>query len=246
MLKFSPANSKIKKLYKIESLKKFLAKRKIYSFDLSAGHSCPFAKLCFSRAIQSGNKLSILDGPDTEFRCYAASQEVIYPNVYRLRSDNFNALKKLTYKQMVNLISSSIPKNAGVIRIHSSGDFFNKKYWAAWMKVIRNRPDILFYAYTKALQYWVDTVIPTNLLLTASYGGKHDHLIKKYNLRYSKVIKYPEETTLEIDDDDSHAADPSKVNQNFALLVHGVQPKGTEYSKAVYLRLQGKNGKVVS
>jgi hypothetical protein len=38
---------------------------------------------------------------------------------------------------------------------------------------------------------------------------------------------------LEIDHDDSHAADPSKVNKDFALLIHGIQPKGSDASEAI-------------
>ena len=42
-----------------------------------------------------------------------------------------------------------------------------------------------------------------------------------------------EELGLEIDSDDSHAARPDLQNQSFALLIHGVQPAGSEAGKAV-------------
>ena len=38
---------------------------------------------------------------------------------------------------------------------------------------------------------------------------------------------------LEIDHDDSHAADPTRRRKSFALLIHGVQPKGSAASAAV-------------
>ena len=44
---------------------------------------------------------------------------------------------------------------------------------------------------------------------------------------------------LEIDHDDSHAADPTKCNQDFALLIHGTQPAGTEAATALR-ELKGK------
>ena len=44
---------------------------------------------------------------------------------------------------------------------------------------------------------------------------------------------------LEIDHDDSHAARPDLRHQSFALLIHGVQPKGSEAAKAV-VKLKGK------
>ena len=54
--------------------------------------------------------------------------------------------------------------------------------------------------------------IPNNLVLTASRGGSQDELIEKHNLREAVVV-YSEEAAaekgLEIDSDDSHAADPA-------------------------------------
>ena len=95
-----------------------------------------------------------MDGPDTEFRCYSASQEAIYTNVYKKRKANFDALKGLETDEMVTLLCDNLPKNAGVIRIHAAGDFFNQKYFNAWMQVAELNPSVLFYAYTKALPYW--------------------------------------------------------------------------------------------
>jgi hypothetical protein len=35
------------------------------------------------------------------------------------------------------------------VRIHDSGDFFSDEYTQAWLRVMRARPTVLFYAYTK-------------------------------------------------------------------------------------------------
>ena len=49
---------------------------------------------------------------------------------------------------------------------------------------------------------------------------------------------------LEIDHDDSHAADVSKRDESFALLIHGVQPKGSKASAALKtLKGKGSYGK---
>jgi len=65
-------------------------------------------------------------------------------------------------------------------------------------------------------------------------------------LRSCKVVFSVEQAQalgLDIDDDDSHAADPSNKYNDFALLIHGVQPKGSEASRAlVQLR---KNNRVL-
>ena len=245
MLKFSKANAKIEALSKVPELAKYLeGKRKVYSFDLLSGYSCPFAEQCLSKAtVQLDGKRKIKDGPKTEFRCFSASQEVQYTNVYNLRKNNYEFLKMLNTGEnvvgrMAEAIDYALPVNAGIVRIHVAGDFFNENYFKAWMRVARLNPTVLFYAYTKSLKYWIDNrdLIPDNLILTASRGGRLDHLIDEHNLREAVVV-YSEFSAaikkLIIDHDDSHAACPSLKDNSFALLIHGTQPKGTEAANAL-------------
>ena len=239
MLKFSKANSKLAKLYSVKALRRWLKnKRRIYSLDLLSGHSCPFARECYSKAVKhESGKLSIVDGPDTLWRCYSASQEALFPDTFKLREHNFNALKYLvTESEMIELISASLPKNAGIVRIHSAGEFFVRRYFRAWLAVASANPDRLFYAYTKAVRYWIQDreSIPANFVLTASRGGKDDALIDSHNLRSVRVILHPSEANgLEIDSDDRHAAIPEWRDRDFALVIHGVQPKGSESAAAL-------------
>ena len=94
MLSFSEANVKIKALKRVEELQPYLeGKRKVYSFDLLSGYSCPFAEKCLSKAVQINGKRKIKDGPKTEFRCFSASQEAQYNGVYDKRKANFDALR---------------------------------------------------------------------------------------------------------------------------------------------------------
>lgn len=83
-------------------------------------------------------------------------------------------------------------------------------------------------------------VIPSNFRFTASYGGKLDALIAKHKLISAKVVfsvAEAEALGLEIDHDDSHAI---KRTENFALLLHGCQPKGTPAADALKtLKKQG-------
>lgn len=240
MLKFSPANNKIKQLSTVESLQPYLAdKRKVYSLDILSGWSCPFARECLSKVhVDIHGKRTVRDGLETEFRCFSASQEALFKGVYDLRKHNFDLLRKSG--DMLGLLSDSLPKNAGIIRIHVAGDMFSQAYLEAWAMLACERPDVLFYAYTKSLKYWLELrsrrAVPKNLILTASYGGRDDGLIKKNRLRYAKVVysvEQAESLGLDIDHDDSHAADPSKWRQSFALLIHGTQPAGSVAGKAV-------------
>jgi hypothetical protein len=69
-------------------------------------------------------------------------------------------------------------------------------------------------------------------------GGKRDDLIAEHGLRTAIVVYSEAEADmlgLEIDYDDTHAAKPSCRNHDFALLIHGVQPEGSEAAKALQL-----------
>jgi hypothetical protein len=239
MLNFSLGNAKLRKGEAI--------------FDLPAGHSCPFALRCKS----SANKVTgrIKDGPFTEFRCYAASGEARSTAARRLRWHNFNLLRKCKgTSDMASLIANCLPLSTR-IRIHSSGDFFSQAYFDAWLMVARQFPERTFYAYTKAIPFWVARLgqIPSNFKLVASYGGTHDALMKQHNLKNCTVFGYKHEAEaagLAIDTDDSHAY---QGDENFALVVHNTQPAGSpmaaawQYQKTVghggYSRNQRKESK---
>ncbi len=206
-------------------------------FSLPAGYTCPFANVCKSfvnrdRSDFKSSGMKIMDTGD--IRCYAASAELAYPAVQNSRWRNFDLLQEFKgdVKGMADLIERSLEyngKNFTLFRIHESGDFFSQEYFDAWLEVIKNNPSIKFYAYTKALPYWVARLgqIPPNFKLTASKGGKYDNLIDEYGLKYSQIVNTPEEAKalrLPIDVDDSLAYNSDK---SFALLLHGVQPKAT-------------------
>ncbi len=239
-MRFSKANTKLKQLYDVELLEQYLEhNRKVYSFDLLSGHSCPFASECLSKVVTIDNRRRIKDGPKTKFRCFSASQEAVFPSTYNLRKGNFDELRKLKEPEdMAYAICDAMPNDLGVGRVHVGGDFFSFKYFAAWCFVAIRNPGRLFYAYTKSLEYWLRLVddIPANLVLTASRGGRLDHLIEEHSLRESKVVFSQSEADdlgLEIDHDDSHAAIPGLRDESFALLIHGQQPKGSEASEAI-------------
>ena len=169
-----------------------------------------------------------------------------YTNVYNSRKHNFDLLRNLHHDDMVELIHGSLPKDVGIVRIHVAGDFFNQEYMQAWYTVALRNPRTLFYAYTKSLRYWVGGIseFPEiwNFVLTASYGGTHDHMINEFNLRSAKVVFSEAEAAelgLEIDHDDSHAAKPTLRDDSFALLIHGTQPAGSDASTALK-QLKGK------
>lgn len=207
----------------------------IFTFSLPAGFSCPSAHLCASYADRQTGKIT--DGKNMAFRCFAASQESFIPSVRMARWQNFELLKphKNDAFAMASLILSSLDMSAKIVRIHVSGDFFNAQYFRAWCYVAMHRPITRFYAYTKSVNIVADNMhmIPENLILTLSEGGKHDHLIEHLDIKSVKVVFTEEQAaalSLEIDHDDSHAYEGT---DNFALLLHGTQAKGTDALKAI-------------
>ena len=205
------------------------------TFSLPSGYTCPGACDCLSRA---DRKLgTITDGPDTQFRCFSASQESAFKSVRVSRWANMDLLKaRRTTAAIRDLILESIPSDTILIRIHVGGDFYSQAYFDAWIEVAQRMPDVIFYAYTKSLGLWVNRMedIPDNLRLVASRGGKFDKFIDEHDLPSATVVLHPKEAKklgLPIDHDDSHARGEDR--HSFALLIHGSQPAGSEASAAL-------------
>ena len=230
MLKFSKATQQAK----LKQVEEWLGYRpNIYSFSLPSGYTCPFAEDCLSKADRVTGKIT--DGKQTKFRCFSASDEARSPQARKQRWDNFDSLRKQDTESMIDLIQEALPHDCDICRIHVGGDFFNQKYFNAWVAVAKLNPTKKFYAYTKSLPYWVAQLdnIPTNLILNASRGSRVDFLIDELNLKVAEVvfsITEAEDKNLPIDHNEYHA-----INNvgNFALLLHGTQPKNSEASQAI-------------
>ena len=214
-------------------------------FDLPAGKTCPMANECKSFVVMNAKgKTELKDGENNIFRCYAASQENQYPNVYKARKYNHdlilkslmndNGIKSNTIDLINKSIQKHITKNIDKVRIHSSGDFFNGEYLRVWLSVARLNKNLKFYCYSKSLHLFGTNVsIPDNFFLTASMGSKMDRLIHAgYFKRYAIVVNSEAEAIkkgiehigkpYKIDKDDSSCFKPDP----FALLIHGTQKKG--------------------
>jgi hypothetical protein len=238
VVKFSKANAKLQKL------EKTLGAR-VYSFDMLSGHTCPYARECHSRAVETPEGVRIQDGPETRFRCFSASQEVTFPAVYASRKRNMETILSAAAESVdraADMLLSALPRDAEYVRIHVAGDFKLRAYFDAWVNVAKAEPGRVFYAYTKSLPFWVGSPEAAlvdglagvaNFRLTASRGGAKDDMIDRYGLREARVVYSEAEAEalgLPVDHDDSHAA---LRGGSFALLIHGAQPKGSEAGKAV-------------
>lgn len=209
--------------------------RETYTFALPAGSTCPGALDCLAWVDPDTRRIK--DGRHQIFRCFAASQEVAFPTVFAARLHNWVELRKAaTREAMTQLILDSLPESAVKVRVHDSGDFFSQAYFDAWMAAAEARPQTIFYAYTKSISFWIKRLleIPENFRLNASLGGKQDHLVLRLDLKRVQVVFHPEEAEkigIPIDHDDSLASE--NTVQEFALLLHGGQPKDSTAGAAL-------------
>ena len=205
-------------------------KPRIYNASMPSGWTCPAATDCKAWADRISGKIT--DGKSCQFRCFGASDEARSREARDQGWSNFDALRMLDSASMAAVIINSIPADAEIIRVHVRGDFWNQAYFDAWMDAARQFPAITFYAYTKSLNYWINGNPPRNFVLTASYGGRWDYLIEENSLKSARVvfsIAEAEDRGLEIDHDESHAI---LDHGDFALLLHGTQPKGSAAADA--------------
>ncbi len=231
-LKFSRGNAKL------DALEKYV-NGQVWTFSLLSGHTCPYAKECLSKVEIVDGKRKVVDGPHTKWRCFSASQEALFTNVYNSRKHNTEIVKVAASNipLAAKMIADSLPKKAKVIRIHVGGDFATKAYFQAWILVAHENPNVIFYAYTKSLPFWKwaadNGILPDNFILTASYGGWKDSMIATEGFKSALVVMSEDEAKLlglDIDHDDSLAVSNGK---SFALLLHGVQPKGSKAADAL-------------
>ena len=216
------------------------------TFSKSSGITCPGANKCKAFAhMNAQGKRSVKRFKDTEFTCYSATLEALYPSLYNLTRHNTSLLneyiKKDNFNGLVECLNVSLnkkrSKNINLVRWNQSGDIYTRFELEALKEVCNLNKDLTFYFYSKNLILFpTNRSIPNNMKVTASYGGKYDYLIDRgYFKRFSKVVFSTNEAklfNLPIDTDDTHAYEDKGAN-GFALLLHGTQEKNTKASEAL-------------
>ena len=93
-------------------------------------------------------------------------------------------------EDFVNLMNEEIKKKkAKYIRIHDSGDFYSIKYLNKWLEIAKQNKDVIFYAYTKSIKFFINGLkLPKNLKIIFSEGSKTDNLINTTKDRHAKIF----------------------------------------------------------
>jgi len=216
-LKFGRRNGKLNGMAKVLGLRKC----EVLSFDLPAGYTCPAASICKAYADKGNGK--IIDSKTMVFRCYAASVESRFKNSRLAHWHNYDLLKNLSESKMVELINRSIPKTAKIIRLHSSGDFFSKDYFNAWLEVALKNSNITFFGYTKVIDY-VKAEKPSNFKLVYSMGGTMDNQVDG-SIPTCRIVEYSEDSICKTKDDSHEDFEYIMKGLSFTINLHGTQPR---------------------
>jgi hypothetical protein len=153
--------------------------------------------------------------------------EARWPTVRDARWHNKDLVDSLTLTDLVDLMILSIHQHKGfkkaeMLRWFVSGDCDSIKLRDAIFTTTRELNHLIHYSYTKNLPLFLDIKKPENYRLTASWGGRFDHLINPIDFpRNARVVRSVEEATklnLPIDKKDDLAYGP--IDQPFALLYH--------------------------
>ncbi len=127
--------------------------KNIKTFNLPAGGSCPNMKECYKD-------------------CYAKKAQrrpivrISRERNFRLAKENTQLLKKRILQHL---------EKGDVVRIHESGDVFSQEYLDMWCEIAKERPDVMFYTYTKTEHLWNWSEIkrlPNFNLVGSIVGGK--------------------------------------------------------------------------
>ena len=122
--------------------------------------------------------------------CYAKKAENFYPDALPARLDNLAASKSADFVEfMTEFILNKAKRQRKprlIVRIHESGDFYNKEYAEKWLKIAENCTicdKITFIAYTKSFAYFDGVKLPANFSLRASIWAdtpiEHINMIMK-------------------------------------------------------------------
>lgn len=131
--------------------------------------------------------------------CYALNGTYRFPAVKAKHQANLRfVLEDLPGWEAAMSAELSAPRFDGVfLRVHDAGDFFSDDYTAAWLRIMRARPEVTFYAYTKEVRRFrrlVEPDPPPNFLWVFSLGGTQDSELDMARDRVADV--FPDEQAI--------------------------------------------------
>lgn len=148
------------------------------SFGLEALKTCPNAGACAIGCFALGGNYLFQSVKDAQERRLQSSKQ-----------DNF-------IDEMCNEL---VKLRVGAVRVHDAGDYYEEKYLDKWIEIAKRNPSVIFYSYTKSIDFFKSDVntwkktLPSNMVITFSYGGKRDDLINRETDKHALVFMSLEE-----------------------------------------------------
>lgn len=170
--------------------------------------------------------------------CYALAGAYRFSNV----AQAFERRLTITQSEdFVRIMLQDIDKNrAERIRIHDSGDFYSEEYLDKWLEIVRARPNVQFYAYTKMVSLFKRRLkdIPSNFVVIFSFGGTEDKLIDVSKDRHSLVFTSLKELKSR---GYANASEQDDIalgkNPKIGLVYHGTKNiENTDWNKVLELK----------
>lgn len=155
--------------------------KNILCFDLLAVVTCPNCKDC-------------------RIGCYALKAQRQYPATYNKRLINtILAVRHLSVLEQLIVQQLRLTKKK-IVRIHSSGDFFNQQYLDMWVRIARQFPRIKFYGYTKTYGifdfYECDRLENMNIVNSVLPDGSVNFGSADYVAQ--KLVQFPQARTCKL------------------------------------------------
>ena len=196
-------NEKMKKTSKKENIRLFNFGISAYKSHSTGKVTCPFAKECIKF-------------------CYARKGSFIWSNTKKAYEKRYLLTKEpdLFKAKITEAIKR---RKASHIRIHDSGDFYNRDYILQWFEIMREFENVTFYAYTKSKMLFDEfDFLPANFTIIYSLGSRFDNLINPEIDRHSKIFNSESDLLkagyINASKNDLNAID--KTNNKIGLIIH--------------------------
>ena len=142
-------------------------------------------------SLPAGKKFSCPGATEACKGCYATKRRHMFRPVQEAFAKNWLLLRKCErYNKTdtaVSMILSKIRKDAKIMRIHESGDWHSQWSIGMWAKVIKARPDVKFWGYTRSFMLDFSSILKQpNFTLWASTDKFNLPAAKKFVRKYKR------------------------------------------------------------
>lgn len=172
------------------------------SFGLEALKTCPNAGAC-------------------AIGCFALGGNYLFKSVKDAQERRLQASKQDDFIDV--MCQELVTLRVGAVRVHDAGDYYSEDYLDKWIEIAQRNPSVIFYSYTKSIDFFKSDIntwkktLPSNMVITFSFGGKRDDLINRETDKHALVFQSLEQL-LAFGYQDTSAFDDNAYNPDIKLV----------------------------